>query len=160
MLGRALAANGRLFALYGFHSDGRQRVLFHLFKDFDDTWSNAVEGRLMRARPGLSTRFGAVLRHAGEQLGPRMKAGMSASMLVVSDGVPHDIDSFDPRYLRADMRRAIGELAKQGIRCACLSPDPASLDVAAAMFGRERVALLKEPGELAQALRRVAAITA
>jgi hypothetical protein len=54
---------------------------------------------------------------------------------VVPDGVPFDIDSFDPRYLREDMRRAIRELAAQRIRCACLSLDAASLDVAVAMFG-------------------------
>jgi nitric oxide reductase NorD protein len=155
VLGRALAASGRRFALYGFHSDGRERVLIHLFKDFDDAWNPAVEQRLMHATPGLSTRFGAALRHMGEQLRPQMTTGLPASVCVVSDGVPYDIDSFDPRYLRDDMRRAIGELAEQGIRCACLSPDVASLDVAAAMFGRNRLALLTEPAGLANALGRV-----
>jgi nitric oxide reductase NorD protein len=158
LLGRGLTASERRFAFYGFHSDGRERVLFHLFKDFDDAWSSAVEERLMRTTPGLSTRFGAALRHVGEQLRPHMTTGLPASVWVVSDGVPYDIDSFDPRYLRDDMRRAISELAQQGIRCACLSPDEASLDVAAAMFGRDRLALLKEPADLAKALRRVMTI--
>jgi nitric oxide reductase activation protein len=160
MLGRALAANGRPFAMYGFHSDGRQRVLFHIFKDFADAWSGAVETRLMAVRPGLSTRFGAALRHVGAKLEPEVRGGVTASVLVVSDGVPFDIDSFDPRYLREDMRRAIRELATQGIRCACLSLDPASLDVAVAMFGRERVALVAQEDGVAGALRRIAAVTA
>ncbi|MGF6780270.1 nitric oxide reductase activation protein NorD [Paraburkholderia sp. GAS334] len=160
MLGRALAANGRPFAMYGFHSDGRQRVRFHIFKDFADAWSGAVETRLMAVRPGLSTRFGAALRHVGATLAPEVRSGVTASVLVVSDGVPFDVDSFDPRYLQEDMRRAIRELAAQGIRCACLSFDAASLDVAVAMFGRERVALAAQEDGLAGALQRIAAVTA
>jgi nitric oxide reductase NorD protein len=158
-LGRALAASGRHHAIYGFHSDGRQRVRFHVFKDFDDAWTPAIEARLTHIRPELSTRFGAALRHVGSLLAERMNESRAASVLVVSDGVPYDIDSFDPRYLREDMRRAIGELARQGIRCGCLSLDPGSLDQAIAMFGRERVAPLASPQGLAQALRRLASIT-
>ena len=154
LLGRALAASERCFALYGFHSDGRERVRIHRFKDFDDRWGIEAEQRLMHAVPGLSTRFGAALRHVGEQLRPHMTEDLPGSVWVVSDGVPYDIDSFDPRYLRDDMRRAIGELKQQGIRCACLSPDDTSLETAAAMFGRNRVASLRTPADLAKALRR------
>jgi nitric oxide reductase NorD protein len=155
MLGRALSASGRRYSMYGFHSDGRQRVRFHVFKDFDQPWSAAVEARLMRTRPGLSTRFGAALRHVGEKLKAEVSTHAPATLLVVSDGEPYDIDSFDPRYLREDMRRAIGELAAQDIRCACLALDSGSLDQTIAMFGRRYVAPLVAPDNLATALRRI-----
>jgi nitric oxide reductase NorD protein len=155
MLGRALSASGRRYAMYGFHSDGRERVRFHVFKDFDQPWSPDVEARLMHTRPGLSTRFGAALRHVGEKLRAEVSTHAQATILVVSDGEPYDIDSFDPRYLREDMRRAIVELATQDIRCACLALDPGSFDQAIAMFGRRCVAPLVTPGGLAKALRRI-----
>jgi nitric oxide reductase NorD protein len=98
---------------------------------------------------------GAALRHVGEKLRAEVSTHAHATILVVSDGEPYDIDSFDPRYLREDMRRAIGELAAQDIRCACLALDPGSLDQAIAMFGRRYVAPLVAPDSLAKALRRI-----
>ncbi|MEI6002053.1 hypothetical protein H3V53_34460 [Paraburkholderia bengalensis] len=159
LLGRALTADAWPFAMYGFHSDGRRRVRFHVFKAFDEPWNEAVETALRAARPGLSTRFGAALRHLAAQVAPELQGNTHATAIVVSDGEPFDIDSFDPRYLREDMRCALRELAAQRIDCACLSLDAASIDVAEAMFGRTRVALVSGDGGAADALRRVLAFS-
>lgn len=159
VLGRALGADAWPFAMYGFHSDGRQRVRFHVFKPFDEPWSESTEAALRAAQPGLSTRFGAALRHLATQLAPEMHDDMRASVIVVSDGEPFDVDSFDPRYLREDMRCALRELAAQRIDCVCLSLDPASIGVAAEMFGRTRAAVVGGEDGAADALRRVLAFT-
>jgi len=158
-LGRALRTSDLPYAIYGFHSDGRHRVRFHVFKDFDDIWSGSAEAYLASIRPGLSTRFGAALRHAGARahreaarLGQR-----KANLLIVSDCVPFDIDVFDPRYLREDMRRAITELVAQGLACGCLALDAQALGDARALFGRRRVVPLTAIDDLAAALAAVLA---
>ena len=154
ILGQALNAGDRPYAMYGFHSDGRHRVRFHVFKDFDEVWSTSAEDYLARIRPGLSTRFGAALRHAGARVSHEAaRLGFSkASLLTVSDGMPFDIDVFDPRYLREDTRRALNELAVRGIGCGCLALDPQTLDDAKALFGRRRVAPLNDLHGLPSAL--------
>ncbi|WP_367279545.1 nitric oxide reductase activation protein NorD, partial [Paraburkholderia sp.] len=154
ILGQALNTGDRPYAMYGFHSDGRHRVRFHVFKDFDEVWSASTEAYLARIRPGLSTRFGAALRHAGARVSHEAtRMGLSnASLLTVSDGMPFDIDVFDPRYLREDTRRALNELAVRGIGCGCLALDPQRLEDAKALFGRRRVAPLNDLHGLPSAL--------
>ncbi|TDV35872.1 hypothetical protein C7405_105363 [Paraburkholderia caballeronis] len=164
LLAQALRALGRPYAIYGFHSDGRHRVRFHVFKDFDVDWDAAAHTQLMSVRPSLSTRFGAALRHTAACVarhGMRHGAqagGRHASLLVVSDGEPFDVDSYDPKYLRADMRRALAELDARGIACGCLALDAGRVAAAAALFGRERVALLRDASDLAGALGRLGAV--
>ena len=154
LLGQALNTGDRPYAMYGFHSDGRHHVRFHVFKDFAEMWSASTEAYLARIRPGLSTRFGAALRHAGARVSHEAtRMGLSnASLLTVSDGMPFDIDVFDPRYLREDTRRALNELAVRGIGCGCLALDPQRLEDAKALFGRRRVAPLNDLHGLPAAL--------
>jgi nitric oxide reductase NorD protein len=161
ILGQALSAGDRPYAMYGFHSDGRHRVRFHLFKDFDEVWSASTAACLARIRPGLSTRFGAALRHAGARLSHEAaRMGLfKASLLTVSDGMPFDIDVFDPRYLREDTRRALNELAVRGIECGCLALDPRTLEDAKALFGRRRVAPLNDLRGLPSALAALISAT-
>ncbi|WP_434106766.1 nitric oxide reductase activation protein NorD [Paraburkholderia caffeinilytica] len=158
VLGQALRTGERPYAMYGFHSDGRHRVRFHVFKDFDEAWSASTEAYIARIRPGLSTRFGAALRHAGTHVSHEAaRMGLSrASLLTVSDCVPFDIDVFDPRYLREDTRRALKELAGRGIECGCLALDPRTHEDAKALFGRHRVAPLSDLSGLPAALVAVA----
>ncbi|CAE6731033.1 hypothetical protein R69658_01818 [Paraburkholderia aspalathi] len=158
VLGQALRTGDRPYAMYGFHSEGRQRVRFHVFKDFDEAWSASTEAYIARIRPGLSTRFGAALRHAGARVSHEAaRIGLSrASLLTVSDCVPFDIDVFDRRYLREDTRRALNELAMRGIECGCLALDPQTLEDAKALFGRRRVAPLSDLRGLPSALVAVA----
>ena len=161
ILGQALSAGDRPYAMYGFHSDGRHRVRFHVFKDFDEAWSASTVACLARIRPGLSTRFGAALRHAGARVSQEAaRMGLfKASLLTVSDGMPFDIDVFDPRYLREDTRRALNELAVRGIGCGCLALDPRTLEDAKALFGRRRVAPLNDLQGLPSALAALISAT-
>jgi len=154
ILGQALNKGDRPYAMYGFHSDGRHRVRFHVFKDFAEMWSASTEAYLARIRPGLSTRFGAALRHAGARVSHEAtRMGLSrATLLTVSDAIPFDIDVFDPRYLREDTRRALNELAVRGIGCGCLALDPQRLEDAKALFGGRQVAPLNDLHGLPAAL--------
>jgi hypothetical protein len=100
-------------AIHGFCSDGRHRVFYHRFKDFDEPFDEAGRDRLLRARSGLSTRIGAALRHAIAQI--RTELPRHVKIVLVGDGEPADIDVFDPRYLPADVAHVIHTARRRGI---------------------------------------------
>jgi nitric oxide reductase activation protein len=77
--------------------------------------------------------MGAALRHAGHYLAPRKAA--KKILLLLTDGEPADIDVAEPGHLRADARKAVGELATQGITTFCLSLDPKADDYVREIFG-------------------------
>jgi len=68
LLSDALDRIGDPFALHGFCSDGRHDVHYYRFKDFDQPYNDLVKARLAGLKGSYSTRMGAALRHAGEQL--------------------------------------------------------------------------------------------
>ena len=100
-------------AIHGFCSDGRHRVFYHRFKDFDAPFDEACRERLLRARSGLSTRIGAALRHAITQI--RAELPRRVKIVLTGDGEPADIDVFDPRYLPADVAHVIHTARRGGI---------------------------------------------
>ena len=57
-------------------------------------------------------------------------------LLVLTDGEPADIDVTDPHYLIADSRKAVEELASQGISTFCLSLDPKADAYVGDIFGQ------------------------
>ncbi len=71
--------------------------------------------------PAWSTRMGAALRHGGGQLAARRAD--KRILLLLTDGEPSDIDVDDPAHLRGDARKAVEELAGQGVDVFCLSLD-------------------------------------
>ena len=99
LLGEAMQRMGDPFALLAFASDGREQVRLRRLKDFSEPFGTAPRARLAGLAPGLSTRLGAALRHAGAEL-----AGVRSFrklVLVLSDGEPSDIDA-DPLDLVED----------------------------------------------------------
>ncbi|MCL2871937.1 MAG: nitric oxide reductase activation protein [Betaproteobacteria bacterium] len=106
-------------AVHGFCSDGRHRVFYHRFKDFDTPFDEACRNRLLCAHSGLSTRIGVALRHAVAQM--RAELPRRVKILMVGDGEPADIDVFDPRYLPADVAHVIYTTRRRGIDILALS---------------------------------------
>lgn len=121
-------------AIAGFHSNTRHEVRFQHIKGFSEGWDDTVKARLAAMEAGLSTRMGAALRHAGHYLEHR-KADKRI-LLVLTDGEPADVDVDDGRYLRADAKRAVDELAAKGITSFCLSLDPQADDYVGEIFGQ------------------------
>jgi hypothetical protein len=140
LLAGAMASLGDPFALLAFASDGRERVRLTRIKDFAEPFAGAAYARLAGVSPGLSTRLGAALRHAGAEL-----AGVRAFrrlVLVLTDGEPSDIDVPDPRDLVEDSRRAVLALRSRGIDAFAVVLGGGGADSAARMFGRAGFATL------------------
>jgi len=133
LLGWAIDALGDPFAIAGFASNTRHEVRYLHFKGFNEPWGDASKARLAAMRGELSTRMGAALRIAGHYLARRPNS--KKLLLVLSDGEPHDIDVEDSEYLRHDTKKAVEEIAAQGVVTYCITLDPRADDYVAAIFG-------------------------
>ncbi|MBN2647633.1 MAG: VWA domain-containing protein [Thiotrichales bacterium] len=115
LLAWAIDQLGDPFAICAFHSNTRHEVRFHHIKGFNEAWDSPVKARLGALQAQYSTRMGAALRHAGRYLAPRPTE--KKLLLVLTDGEPADIDVHEPMALTEDARKAVQELAEQGIFC-------------------------------------------
>ena len=136
----------------GFDSDGRQAVNYLRLLDFGQPVPTDPAAVLGSARPGLSTRLGAALRHATARLAKETSA--HRTLLVLSDGAPSDIDVFDARHLVEDAAHAVVEARRKGVRCFCLSLDRASEADVRRIFGYGGYRIVDDPARLATALAR------
>ena len=134
----------------GFDSDGRQAVNYLRLLDFGQPMPADPAAMLGAARPGLSTRLGAALRHATARLAQESSA--QRTLLVLSDGAPSDIDVFDARHLVEDAARAVVEARRKGVRCFCLSLDRASEIDVRRIFGHTGYRIVDDPARLADVL--------
>jgi hypothetical protein len=133
LLAWAIDRLGDPLAIAGFHSNTRHEVRYQHIKGFSESWNDEVKARIAAMDAGWSTRMGAALRHAGHYLSAR-KADKRI-LLLLTDGEPADIDVTDPAHLRADAKKAVDELATQGITSFCLSLDPKADEYVREIFG-------------------------
>ena len=134
LLAWAIDCLGDSCAIAGFHSNTRHEVRYQHIKGFSESWDDTVKARLAAMEAGWSTRMGAALRHAGHYLGARRAD--KRILLLLTDGEPADIDVNEPGALRADARKAVEELAADGITTFCLSLDPKADDYVREIFGK------------------------
>ena len=133
LLAWAIDSIGDNFAVHGFASDGRHDVRYYRFKEFDQPYDDEAKSRMAGMTGGLSTRMGAALRHAGWHLSEQ--PAQKRLVLLITDGEPADIDERDPQYLRHDTKKAVDDLAMQGIYTYCLTLDPEADRYVARIFG-------------------------
>jgi nitric oxide reductase activation protein len=133
LLAWAIDCLGDPCAIAGFHSNTRHEVRYQHIKGFSERWDDTVKARLAAMEAGWSTRMGAALRHAGHYLAPRRAD--KKILLLLTDGEPADIDVSEPDHLRADAKKAVDELATQGITTFCLSLDPKADEYVREIFG-------------------------
>jgi nitric oxide reductase NorD protein len=150
LLSDALDRIGDPFALHGFCSDGRHDVHYHRFKDFDQPYNDLVKARLAGMQGSYSTRMGAALRHAGTYLGQQPKN--KKILFIITDGEPADNDVRDPQYLRHDAKRAVEELARNGITTYALSLDPHADQYVSRIFGMNHFTVLDQVERLPEKL--------
>ena len=150
LLADALDRIGDPFALHGFCSDGRHDVHYYRFKDFDQPYNDLVKARLAGLKGSYSTRMGAALRHAGAQL--KLQPKSKKVLFVITDGEPADNDVRDPQYLRFDTKRAVEELAREGITVYALSLDPHADQYVARIFGASHFTVLDKVERLPEKL--------
>ena len=140
LLADALDRIGDSFALHGFCSDGRHDVHYYRFKDFDQPYNDLVKARLAGMKGAYSTRMGAALRHAGSIL--KQQAKSHKVCFVITDGEPADNDVRDPQYMRYDTKRAVEELAREGVTVYALSLDPHADEYVARIFGTKNFTVI------------------
>ncbi len=150
LLADALSRIGDPFAIHGFDSNGRHEVEYFRFKDFDGPYDEKVKARLAGMTGKLSTRMGTALRHAGSLLSRR--ASQRKMIFLLTDGEPADNDVRDPQYLRHDTKKAVEELARQGITTFCLSLDPHADDYVSRIFGFRNYMVLDHVSRLPEKL--------
>lgn len=150
LLADALDRIGDPFALHGFCSDGRHDVHYYRFKDFDQPYNDLVKARLAGLKGSYSTRMGAALRHAGEQL--KLQPKSKKVLFVITDGEPADNDVRDPQYLRFDTKRAVEELQRDGVTTYALSLDPHADQYVSRIFGATNFTVLDQVERLPEKL--------
>jgi len=158
LLAWAIDSIGDNFAVHGFASDGRHDVQYYRFKDFAQPYDDDAKSRMAGMKGGLSTRMGAALRHAGWHL--TQQPAQKRLVLVITDGEPADIDERDPQYLRHDTKKAVEDLAMQGIHTYCLTLDPNADRYVARIFGENSYSIVDHVEKLPERLPAVfAALT-
>ncbi|MCB1866125.1 MAG: nitric oxide reductase activation protein NorD [Chromatiales bacterium] len=158
LLAWAIDSIGDSFAVHGFASDGRHDVQYFRFKDFDKPYDDEAKARMAGMQGGLSTRMGAALRHAGWHL--TQQNAQKRLVLLITDGEPADIDERDPQYLRHDAKKAVEDLAMQGVHTYCLTLDPEADRYVARIFGENRYSIVDDVERLPERLPKVfAALT-
>ena len=150
LLADALQAQGVATAVWAFASEGRGALhVSCLQADTSPAAPATLSARLAALRPGGSTRLGAAIRHVSARPG-------AATLIVIGDCQPHDVDVHDPRYLPADARHALRAALRRGHRGVGLVLDAQQLPAARRLFGASQVVALGRVEELPRAVRRLA----
>lgn len=151
--GMTIGGNGDPCAIHGFCSNSRSEVRYRRFVEFDEPFDDAAASRVAAMRGALSTRIGAALRHATRTLDRRRE--QRRLVLVVTDGVPHDIDIHDPRYLLEDARKAVLEARARQVDVFCITLDRGADGYVGQIFGAGRFLCLDNIARLPEIVSSV-----
>lgn len=150
LLADAINKIGDPFAIHGFFSDGRHKIEYSRFKDFDQPYNEIPKARLAGMKGQFSTRMGAAIRHAGHYL--KLQKSAKKLLLLITDGEPADIDVRDPQYLRFDTKKAVEEIARSGVNTFCISLDPRADQYVSRIFGAKNYIVLDHVERLPEKL--------
>jgi Mg-chelatase subunit ChlD len=146
ILAEAMSALGDPFGMLAFASNGRDDVEMTTVKAFGEPYDRACVGRLAALSPGLSTRLGTALRHAGELIS--RARSFRKLVIVLTDGEPSDIDVADPLDLVEDARRAALGLRARGIDGFGVVLGSSAMNSAVRIFGRGNTMLVPRVEDL------------
>ncbi|RME22279.1 MAG: hypothetical protein D6798_16195 [Deltaproteobacteria bacterium] len=151
VLGEVADRLGDALQVIAFASHTRHRVRAWTVRDWHEPW-RIGRGRLGLLRPQGYTRIGPALRYATAQL--CATSARHRLLLLVSDGKPTDYDRYEGRYGMADVRQALREAARAGVRTHALAIDAVAQDWLPAMLGPGAWSILPHPADLPAALTR------
>jgi nitric oxide reductase NorD protein len=153
----ALQRLGDNCAIYGFSGDGRERVEFHVAKDFDDRLSVRTWAALAAMEPLRSTRMGPAIRHALTKL--RREPSRVKALIIVSDGYPQDHDygpdRKDDNYGIEDTACALREAERDAVSAFCVTIDPAGHDYLRRMCASSRYMVIDDVMALPRELTKI-----
>lgn len=154
MVGTA-SLEGNRIAIHGFSSNTRSEVYYTKLINFGELPTPASIARVTAVQAGFSTRIGAAMRHATSEL-LQEKVNIR-NILLVTDGMPGDIDVYDSRYLVEDARAAVLDARKAGIRSFCIAVDQDGDPYAQRIFGWRNYCVATNPHRLPAQLQRTCA---
>jgi len=140
LMAEALESIGDQWAVYGFSSNYRDKVDFHVVQDFDERFGRSAKMRFENIQPMAQTRLGAAIRHATSLLAKR--PSRIRLLILLSDGRPYDIDYGDADYSVEDTRRSLWEGRKKGVNSFCITVDKKSRDYLPYMYGEANYTLI------------------
>ena len=140
LLAYAMSALGDPFAIAAFCSDGKEDVHYYRIKDFHSAYDARARAYLAGLKGQLSTRIGAAMRHAANDL--MAERSHRRLLLVISDGEPADIDVDDRNYLVEDARKAVRCIARAGIDTFCVGLDSGGDNYLHRIFGKKNTAVI------------------
>lgn len=146
LFGEALQSVGDNFAMYGFSSVKRHNVRFTMLKNFNESYTDQVRGRIQAIRPGFYTRMGAAIRQATQVI--REQKSSEKLLLILTDGKPNDIDHYEGRFGIEDTHKAIEEAKRLGIKPFCITIDTDAQEYLPFIFGADGFTVILRPEQL------------
>ena len=138
------------FAIAAFCSDGKEDVHYYRIKDFNSPYDSSARAYLAGLHGKLSTRMGAAMRHATNDL--IAQRTHRRLLLVISDGEPSDIDVEDKKYLVEDTRKVVRSISRLGIDTFCVGLDAGGDNYLHKIFGRKNVVVIDKLDRLPEKL--------
>jgi nitric oxide reductase NorD protein len=139
------------FAVSSFHSNTKDDVSITLHKDFVSPWTDTQRRALQGLQAAYSTRLGAALRHMSSLCANRLQQPM---VLVLTDGVPSDVDCPEENYLWQDSQFAVAQLRQEGVSVICLKIGSLQGQICQKIFGLSHTVVC-EADKIELAMRNV-----
>ncbi len=146
----ALDALGDDYAIHAFSGEGPGEVSVLRVKSFEERDRAVLRSRIGALEPDRFTRTGAAVRHATTELAARRTR--HRLLLVLSDGKPNDVDTYEGRYGVEDTRQAVHEARLEGIEVFCLTVDRRAPEYVGRIFGPTGYAVLRDATALPRVL--------
>lgn len=148
IFGQILHESDVRFSIAGFCSRTRNQCNFVNVKAVSDSWEKA-KTRIGHLSPEGYTRIGPAIRHAASNLNSLPGAKW---IILLSDGKPNDFDRYEGRYGIEDVKKAIVEARRDGIRSYALAIEASAKYYLPLMFGQGSYRILPTPELLPEAL--------
>jgi hypothetical protein len=140
LMAEALESIGDQWAVYGFSTNNRDKVDFHIVRDFNMPFNSDVKKRFENIQPMAQTRLGAAIRHASAML--QRQSSRIRLLILLSDGRPYDVDYGDASYAVEDTKRALWEARRKGVNSFCITVDKKSSNYLTYMYGESNFTII------------------
>lgn len=146
LLCEALQILGDRYAIYGFSGMTRRRCEIFKVKNFEESYSDAVRGRISGIEARDYTRMGASIRYLNRLL--EAVPARTKLLITLSDGKPDDFDGYGGEYGIEDTRQALIESRQAGIHPFCITIDKEARAYLPHMYGRHSYTVVDKVHEL------------
>jgi nitric oxide reductase NorD protein len=148
----ALEVLGDKSSIAGFSGTGRLGVDYYRIKDFTESLDEKVKMRINAMSPQRSTRMGAAIRHALNELG-KVEA-MVRLLILLGDGFPNDLD-YKQGYAIEDTRKAASEALAKTISFRAITVNIAGDPRLDDLYGNVHHSVISDVRELPDKLLRI-----